>query len=76
MSESFHRRVNKKRKPLQADATARYDWMLLSDDEYVQKQLDAMVNWFAARKDVLDRVWLETHDHYGRPAQPFNMEAA
>lgn len=65
-----------KRKRTQADAQAYLAWQLLSTDEYVQKQLDGMVAWFAARKDVLDRVWLETHNHNGQPAQAFNMESA
>lgn len=76
MSESFHERVNKKRRRTQADVEAYYNWQTLPEDEYVQKQLDGMVNWFSARRNVLDRVWLETHNHYGQPAQPFNMESA
>lgn len=54
----------------------RGQWSLLPQDEYTQKQLDGMVAWFTARKDVLEFVTLEPHRHDGRPAgTPYSMES-
>lgn len=59
------------------DRALRIAHLNLPIDAYVKRQVDAMVDWFSARRDVLDFVTVEPHGHFGEPlGQPYSMEAA